>query len=123
MVGVGVTHVIILKATAPMAENKLYVGNLSFNTTDDQLSQLFAQYGAVGSASVVTDRETGRSRRFGFVEMGSDAAAKAAISGLDGQMLEGRNLTVNIAKPRESGGGRGGRDGGGGGGGGRGGRW
>ena len=106
-----------------MAENKLYVGNLSFNTTDDQLSQLFAQYGAVGSASVVTDRETGRSRGFGFVEMGSDAAAKAAISALDGQMLEGRNLTVNIAKPRESGGAARGRDGGGGGGGGRGGRW
>lgn len=95
-----------------MPENKLYVGNLSFNTTDDQLAQLFAQYGSVGSASVVTDRETGRSRGFGFVEMGSDAAAKAAISALDGQMLEGRNLTVNLAKPRENSGGRGG-DGGG----------
>ncbi len=119
MVGVGVAHVLNPKAIAPMAENKLYVGNLSFNTTDDQLVQLFAQFGSVGSASIVTDRETGRSRGFGFVEMGSDAAAKAAISGLDGQMVEGRSLTVNIAKPREGGGGgRGGRDGGG-----RGGRW
>ena len=106
-----------------MAENKLYVGNLSFNTTDDQLAQLFAPFGTVGSASVVTDRETGRSRGFGFVEMGSDAAAKAAIGGLDGQMVEGRNLTVNIAKPRESGGGGGGGRGGRGDGGGRGGRW
>lgn len=102
-----------------MAENKLYVGNLSFNTTDDQLVQLFAQYGSVGSASIVTDRETGRSRGFAFVEMGSDAAAKAAISALDGQMVEGRNLTVNLAKPREN---KGGDRGGGGGGGGRGGR-
>ncbi len=99
-----------------MAENKLYVGNLSFNTTDDQLVQLFSPFGPVGSASIVTDRETGRSRGFGFVEMGSDAAAKAAIGGLDGQMVEGRNLTVNLAKPREGGGGGGGR-------GGRGGRW
>lgn len=101
-----------------MAENKLYVGNLSFNTTDDQLAQLFTQFGTVGRASIVTDRETGRSRGFGFVEMESDAAAKAAISGLDGQMVEGRNLTVNIARPRENGGG-----GGGGGRGGRGGRY
>ncbi|MCC7074670.1 MAG: RNA-binding protein [Deltaproteobacteria bacterium] len=110
-----------------MAENKLYVGNLSFNTTDDALAQMFAPFGAVGSASVVTDRETGRSRGFGFVEMGTDAAAQAAISGLDGQMVEGRTITVNIAKPREGGGGRGGfrggRDGGGRDGGGRGGRW
>ncbi|MBI1945142.1 MAG: RNA-binding protein [Deltaproteobacteria bacterium] len=102
-----------------MAENKLYVGNLSFNTTDDQLVQLFTEHGTVTSASIVTDRETGRSRGFGFVEMSSDAAAKAAISALDGQMVEGRNLTVNLAKPREDRGGRGG----GGGGGGRGGRW
>ena len=105
-----------------MAENKLYVGNLSFNTTDDQLGQLFAPFGTVGSASVVTDRETGRSRGFGFVEMSTDAAAKAAISGLDGQMVEGRALTVNIAKPRVGGGGRGGSRGGNDRGG-RGGRW
>ncbi|HEY4223681.1 MAG TPA: RNA-binding protein [Myxococcota bacterium] len=98
-----------------MAENKLYVGNLSFQTTDDQLAQIFSDHGTVTRASVVTDRETGRSRGFGFVEMSNDAQAKAAISALDGQMVEGRNLTVNIAKPRED-------RGGGGGGGGRGGR-
>ena len=106
-----------------MSENKLYVGNLSFKTTDDQLAQLFSQYGSVGSASIVTDRETGRSRGFGFVEMGSDQEAKAAISGLDGQMVEGRTIQVNIARPRESGGGGGGGRGGRGGGGGGGGRW
>ncbi len=101
-----------------MAENKLYVGNLSFNTTEEQLAQLFASYGSVDRSSIVTDRETGRSRGFGFVEMGTDQAAKAAISALDGQMYEGRALTVNVARPKESG------FGGGGGGGGRGGkRW
>lgn len=99
-----------------MSENKLYVGNLSFNTSDDQLAQLFGEYGSVGRASVVTDRETGRSRGFGFVEMGNDQEAKAAIGGLDGQMVEGRTLQVNIARPREGGaggggGGRGGRGG------------
>jgi RNA recognition motif-containing protein len=98
-----------------MSENKLYVGNLSFNTSDDQLAQLFGQFGKVDRASIVTDRETGRSRGFAFVEMENDVAAKAAISSLDGQMVEGRNLTVNIARPREGGGG--------GGGGNRGGRW
>ena len=105
-----------------MSENKLYVGNLSFKTTEDQLAQIFSEFGTVASASIVTDRETGRSRGFAFVEMSNDEQAKAAISGLDGQMVEGRALTVNIAKPREGGGGRGGnrggRDGGG-----RGGRW
>jgi len=95
-----------------MSENKLYVGNLSFQTTDETLGQLFAQFGTVARASVVTDRETGRSRGFGFVEMSSDAEAKAAIGGLDGQMVEGRNLTVNIARPREGGGGGGGGRGG-----------
>ena len=99
--------------------NKLYVGNLSFNVTDDQLAQIFAEFGTVGRASVVTDRETGRSRGFGFVEMGSDQEANAAISALDGQMVEGRTLQVNVARPREGGGGggRGGPRGGGGGGG------
>ena len=102
-----------------MSENKLYVGNLSFQTTEDQLSQLFAEYGTVGRASIVTDRETGRSRGFGFVEMGTNQEAQNAINALHGQMVEGRSLTVNIAKPREGGGG-----GGGGGRGGRGGsRW
>jgi RNA recognition motif-containing protein len=108
-----------------MSENKLYVGNLSFQTSDDQLVQLFSEFGTVGRATVATDRETGRSRGFGFVEMGSAEAATAAISALDGQMFEGRTLTVNVAKPREGGGGggggggrRGGFGGGGGGGGG-----
>jgi RNA recognition motif-containing protein len=111
-----------------MSENKLYVGNVSFNTTDEQLAQIFAGFGTVGRASVVTDRETGRSRGFGFVEMSTEQEAKAAVSALDGQMFEGRALTVNIARPKEGGGGggggggRGGRGGGGGGGGG-GGRW
>ena len=95
-----------------MAENKLYVGNLSFQTTDETLGQLFSQYGTVGRASVVTDRETGRSRGFGFVEMSTDQEAKAAIQALDGQMVEGRNLTVNVARPREGGGGGGGGRGG-----------
>lgn len=98
-----------------MAENKLYVGNLSFNTTDDSLAQAFAPFGQVGRASVVTDRDTGRSRGFGFVEMGNDQEAKAAIAGLDGQMVDGRTIQVNIARPKEGGGGaRGGRGGGGG---------
>ena len=91
-----------------MAENKLYVGNLSFQTTEDQLAQLFAEYGTVGRASVVTDRDTGRSRGFGFVEMGSDQEAQAAISALDGTMIEGRTIQVNVARPREGGGGGGG---------------
>jgi RNA recognition motif-containing protein len=104
-----------------MSNNKLYVGNLSFKTTDDQLAQIFAEFGTVGRASVVTDRDTGRSRGFGFVEMGNDAEAQAAISALDGQMVDGRTLQVNVARPRENGGGgggggfRGGRGGGGGG--------
>ena len=99
-----------------MPENKLYVGNLSFNTTDDALAQLFADHGTVTSASVVTDRETGRSRGFGFVEMTTDQEAQNAIKALNGTMVEGRSLTVNLAKPREDRGGRGGRGGGGGGG-------
>jgi RNA recognition motif-containing protein len=94
-----------------MSENKLYVGNLSFNTTDETLAAAFAEFGTVGRASVVTDRDTGRSRGFGFVEMSTDAEAKAAISGLDGQMLEGRTIQVNVARPREGGGGGGGRGG------------
>lgn len=111
-----------MKATEHMSENKLYVGNLSFQTTDDQLAQLFASFGTVGRASVVTDRETGRSRGFGFVEMGSDQEAKAAISNLDGQMVDGRTLQVNIARPRENSGGGGGGGAGRGGRGGRGGQ-
>src|SRR5205085_10448562 len=104
---------------------KLYVGNLSFQTSSDDLQQLFSQAGTVESASVVEDRETGRSRGFGFVEMASAEEAQAAIQQFDGKDLNGRNLKVNEARPREDRGGRGGGGGGGrggyGGGGGRGG--
>jgi RNA recognition motif-containing protein len=102
---------------------KLYVGNLSFRTTSDELRDLFSQAGEVESASVIEDRETGRSRGFGFVEMATSDGAAAAIEQFNGKDLGGRNLTVNEARPREDrGGGGGGRGGyGGGGGGGRGG--
>ena len=104
--------------------SKLYVGNLSYSTTSSDLEQLFGQHGAVQSAEVISDRETGRSKGFGFVQMGSDDEAQAAIGALNGQEHDGRPLTVNEAKPREDrprGGGGGGGYGGGGGGGGRGG--
>jgi len=112
--------------------SKLYVGNLSYDTTSSDLEQLFGQHGTVQSAEVIADRDTGRSKGFGFVQMGSDDEAQAAIAALNGQDVAGRNLTVNEAKPREDrprsggggygGGGGGGRGGyGGGGGGGRGG--
>jgi RNA recognition motif-containing protein len=97
---------------------KLYVGNLSFDVTDDQLREMFAPYGAVQSAQVISDRDTGRSKGFGFVEMGSEQEAQAAIDGMSGQMVGGRSLTVNEAKPKENrpgGGGGGGRGGYGGG--------
>lgn len=106
---------------------KLYVGNLSFRTTQEDLRELFAQAGTVESASVIEDRETGRSRGFGFVEMATQEEAMAAIEQFNGKEFNGRNLTVNEARPRtEGGGGRGGGGGGGrggygGGGGGRGG--
>ena len=90
---------------------KLYVGNLSFDTTDSDLQTAFASYGAVSSAQVVTDRDTGRGRGFGFVEMASQAEAQAAMNALNGTQLQGRTLTVNEAKPRtdrNSGGSRGG---------------
>jgi len=79
----------------------IYVGNLSFRATEEDLSALFAEFGEVTSAKLVMDRETGRSRGFGFVEMEDDAAAKSAIEALDGQEHQGRNLTVNEARPRE----------------------
>ena len=102
---------------------KMYVGNLSFNTSESQLLALFEPFGAVASASLVMDRETGRPRGFGFVEMHNDAEANAAMTALSGKNVDGRDLTVNEAKPREAGGGGGGRGGfGGGGGGGGGGR-
>jgi RNA recognition motif-containing protein len=80
---------------------KLYVGKLSFNTTNDSLNALFAQFGTVVSAEVATDRETGRSRGFGFVEMENDADAQKAIETLDGKDFEERTIVVNVAKPRE----------------------
>lgn len=96
-----------------MSQNKLYVGNLSFNSTEEDITDAFSAHGTVSSVNVIMDRDTGRPRGFAFVEMGSDAEAQAAVQGLDGQDLDGRNLKVNIAKPREP------RGGGGGGGGGR----
>src|ERR1700704_4599570 len=98
---------------------KLYVGNLSYGVTDSALEQLFAAHGTVQSAQVIMDRDTGRSKGFGFVEMGSDQEAQNAIKALNGQQSDGRALTVNEAKPREDRGGGGGRSGGGGFGGGR----
>ena len=102
--------------------NKLYVGNLAYSVRDDSLLQAFAQFGTVSSAKVMMDRETGRSKGFGFVEMGSDAEAQAAINGMNGQPIDGRAVVVNEARPREErpggyGGSRGGYGGGGGGGG------
>ena len=79
----------------------IYVGNLAFTTTDHDLRQLFEPYGVVDTIHVITDRDTGRSKGFGFVEMSDSAAAKAAMQGLNGKELEGRALTVNEAKPRE----------------------
>jgi RNA recognition motif-containing protein len=106
---------------------KLYVGNLTYNVNDTDLEALFAPFGTVQSAQIIVDRDTNRSKGFGFVEMETDAQAQAAIQGLNSREHDGRNLTVNEAKPRESrpsggggyGGGGGGRGGYGGGGGGR----
>ena len=104
---------------------RLYVGNLSYQVSSSDLEALLSPHGTVESAEVISDRSTGQSKGFGFVEMGTDDEARAAISALDGQDHNGRALTVNEAKPREprsgGGGGRGGYGGGGGGGGGRGG--
>jgi RNA recognition motif-containing protein len=110
---------------------KLYVGNLAYGVTDSDLQAMFGAHGTVQSAQVIMDRDTGRSKGFGFVEMGSDQEAQNAIKALNGQEKDGRALTVNEARPKEAGGGRsggggygGGRSGGGGyGGGGRGGRY
>ena len=95
---------------------KLYVGNLSFRTTSEELRELFSQAGQVESASVIEDRDTGRSRGFGFVEMATPEAAAAAIEQFNGKDLGGRNLTVNEARPKTERGGGGGRGGYGGGG-------
>lgn len=105
---------------------KIYVGNLSYQSTEDSLRELFAQHGGVDEVSLVTDRETGRSRGFAFVTMGDDNEARAAIEAINGQEVEGRTLNVNEARPKAAGGGGrgggyggGGRGRGGGGGGGR----
>lgn len=104
--------------------NKLYVGNLPYSYRDSDMEQAFAQFGTVTSAKVMMERDTGRSKGFGFVEMGSPAEAQAAIEGMNGQQIGGRGLVVNEARPMEprgpgggGGGGRGGFGGGGGGGG------
>ena len=100
--------------------HKLFVGGLNFATSNERLRELFAECGQVDSATVVTDRDTGRSRGFGFVEMASDQDAQQAVSRLNGQDVDGRQIKVEVAKPSERGGGdRGGPRGGGG----RGGRW
>jgi cold-inducible RNA-binding protein len=97
-----------------MSNNKLFVGNLSFNTTENDLQDAFAAHGTVVEANLMTDRETGRPRGFGFVTMSTPQEAQAAITALNGASLDGRALTVNAAKPREerSGGGGGGYGGG-----------
>ncbi len=96
---------------------KIYVGNMNFQTSEDGLRELFSQYGEVEEVSIVTDRETGRPRGFGFVTMPDGTQAQAAIDALNGQEFEGRSLNVNEARPKPAGGGGGGRGGFGGGGG------
>src|SRR5947199_10835150 len=87
---------------------KLYVGNLTYGVGDSDLEQMFAPHGTVQSAQVIMDRDTGRSKGFGFVEMGSDQEAQAAIAAMNGKDIQGRPLTVNEARPKEGGGGGGG---------------
>jgi len=101
----------------------MYVGNLSFSSTEEQIRAMFAQHGEVASVSMITDRDTGQPRGFGFVEMPNDSQAQAAIAALNGQNFQGRNLNVSEARPKTggAGGGGGGRERSGGGGGGRGG--
>ena len=98
---------------------KLYVGNMPFSMDESQVRSLFEPHGAVDSVAIITDRETGRPRGFGFVEMEDDESCRAAMRALDNYMVDGRNLKVNEAKPRNTGGGGGGGGRGGGGGGGR----
>src|SRR5476651_2543960 len=97
----------------PTVASKLYVGNLAYGVTDSDLETMFAPFGTVQSAQVIMDRDTGRSKGFGFVEMGSSDEATAAINALNGKEVDGRKLTVNEARPKEDRGG--GRSGGGGG--------
>ncbi len=93
--------------------NKLFVGNLSFNTTENDLQDAFAVHGTVLEANLMTDRATGRARGFGFVTMSTEEEAQKAMAALNGANMDGRNLTVNVARPREEGGGGGRRFGGG----------
>ena len=86
---------------------RIYVGNLSFNTAEQELSELFSQHGQVANVAIITDRDTGRSRGFGFVEMADDTEGRAAIEALNGQEIDGRSLTVNEARPRADRGGGG----------------
>jgi cold-inducible RNA-binding protein len=116
-----ITRVVSFSIRSSIVGKKLYVGNLTYNVNESDLEALFSPFGSVQSAQVIVDRDTNRSKGFGFVEMGSDAEAQAAIQALNGHDHDGRNLTVNEAKPREErggGGGRGGYGGGRGGGGG-----
>jgi cold-inducible RNA-binding protein len=99
-------------------DNKLYVGNLSYSTGDQDLQEQFARFGSVSSAKVMMDRDSGRSKGFGFVEMANAEDAQSAIRAMNGQSLDGRDLVVNLARPREERSGGGGFGGGGGGGGG-----
>ncbi len=82
---------------------KIYVGNLSYSTGDKELEQLFSKFGTVAESKVITDRETGRSKGFGFIEMSNQAEGEEAIKQLDGKEVEGRNIKVNVAKPKEDG--------------------
>lgn len=111
-----------LKTVNIMSNSKLFVGNLSFNTTENDLQDMFAAHGTVTEANLMVDRVSGRPRGFGFVTMSSEEEAQKAMGALNGSSVDGRALTVNVAKPREerTGGGGGGRGYGGGGGGGRG---
>ena len=85
-----------------MSQNKLYVGNLSFQTTEDEIRQAFSEHGTVSSVDVIMDRDTGRPRGFAFVQMSAESEAQAAVQHMDGQTFGGRNLKVNMSKPRES---------------------
>jgi hypothetical protein len=96
----GVTHDGSMLRKEPIMSNNIYVGNLTFNTTSDDLQALFSPHGEVTRATVISDRETGRSRGFGFVEMGTSEEASAAIEALNGKNVDGRDLTVNVAKER-----------------------
>jgi len=115
----GATGTVIATTDEDSVSMKLYVGNLPYTTSEEDLRNLFSQYGNVESVAVITDRETGRSKGFGFVEFADDNEAKSAITALSGQEFSGRALTVNEARPKTGGGGGGGGRGGYGGGGGR----